>query len=373
MSSTRARWAGIAAITAVCAVAGGGVAVADEATGSISGLVWNDRDADGAVGEGDGVLWDAYVEVHRPNGDWVTWQRASYDGTYTISGLPEGDYLVTGGKYGFASTTRSVQRVVVTSEGVSGVDFGARGGQITGRIWHDVNEDGVRQDDEPGLVDALTYVASLHSQESWRQEADGTYVVYDLEAGSHVFSTPSRSTLARSPKGAGDDPERDSDFERTGVSETVEFRVVGDQVLPVGGPVVLDVGYYVGVTHGALTFTADRDTTDLEVGDTVVLTATAAYTGNAIDTYGVSIDLPQGLTEVSVTQDGWLRETYGGDPHIFLRRSWDALEPVTSTFTITARVTAPITSGLVTGKLNNSSYLADWDLIRASLPVSATS
>ncbi|ATE55711.1 hypothetical protein [Actinosynnema pretiosum] len=58
---------------------------------------------------------------------------------------------------------------------------------------------------------------------------------------------------------------------------------------------------------------------------------------------------------------------------IFLRRSWGRLAPVTSAFTITARVTAPITSGQVTGELNNSSYLVDGESARASPPVPATS
>ncbi|ATE55712.1 hypothetical protein [Actinosynnema pretiosum] len=41
---------------------------------------------------------------------------------------------------------------------------------------------GVRQDDEPGLVDRMACVASRYLGESWRQGADGTYVVHNLQA-----------------------------------------------------------------------------------------------------------------------------------------------------------------------------------------------
>ncbi|GAA2689455.1 MULTISPECIES: hypothetical protein [Actinosynnema] len=131
----------------------------------------------------------------------------------------------------------------MTAAGVTGVDFGMRGGRVTGRVWDGANADGVRQDDEAGLVDPIARVGVEGHYARWTQEADGTYVVDDIPAGYHGFYSQDAAinqvALAHSPGGVGDDPTRDSDFDRHGGGPVLGFAVVGDEVVAVDGPVTL--------------------------------------------------------------------------------------------------------------------------------------
>jgi hypothetical protein len=103
---------------------------------------------------------------------------------------------------GEASLPRTVQFGVekgVSIGFVARLDIGAPidGGTIAGRVWHDVNEDGVMDEGEPGLPGAGIYLRTFSDQEDttatrevWfaQTDHDGRYAFDRLRAGAYVVS-----------------------------------------------------------------------------------------------------------------------------------------------------------------------------------------
>ena len=135
------------------AVAGLGLAAvpatAQEATGSVVGRVWFDRDGDRQQDAGEPGTRGP-VDLHR-DGTLVGTFRADADGRYSMTGLAPGDYRVTntaGADYA-ATTPREVD--VSVGATAARVDFGMRGGRVAGLVWFDRSGDGLRQDGEDAM------------------------------------------------------------------------------------------------------------------------------------------------------------------------------------------------------------------------------
>ncbi len=130
---------------------------------SISGVLWFDNDADGAIGPAEGFIPGVDVNLYDDQGTLVATVTTGPDGSYTFPGLAPGDYTVE-----VDETTLPPDLVqtfdldglldgqtVVTvglSETVEDVNFGYQEpATVTGVIFDDLNADGIQDPGEPGL------------------------------------------------------------------------------------------------------------------------------------------------------------------------------------------------------------------------------
>jgi len=131
--------------------------------GSISGTVFNDSNENGKFGPGENGLSGWEVELYKvANNEFVASYITGSDGRYIFNDLPVGTYTVDqkmqnawietapSTSYGHSITLNQTTQAF-------GRDFGViKYASISGYLWHDLNGDGIWQDDagvdtEPGL------------------------------------------------------------------------------------------------------------------------------------------------------------------------------------------------------------------------------
>lgn len=131
--------------------------------GSISGVVYFDKDASGTRGTNEGGLSGVIVQARDAATGGQTFQASTQtlaDGSYGFTGLTAGSYtvaiLVT---TPFTPTTETPVTITVAADPVSGVHFGATIVQtLTGTEFNDVNSDGAKGLNEPGFSGWLVQV-----------------------------------------------------------------------------------------------------------------------------------------------------------------------------------------------------------------------
>jgi protocatechuate 3,4-dioxygenase beta subunit len=147
---------------------------------SISGTIWNDANADGTLdGAEAGRYAGVTVVLRDADGNLVATTTTDATGTYTFDGLPDGTYSVdvtdaanvlnglwhslgTAGDGTAVGTPAGESQSDPYSITVAGgadatVDFGyyGAGAGIGDFVWHDVNQNGIQDPDEPGIPGVL--------------------------------------------------------------------------------------------------------------------------------------------------------------------------------------------------------------------------
>ncbi|MBX3420035.1 MAG: hypothetical protein KF752_00625 [Pirellulaceae bacterium] len=132
----------------------------------ITGTIYDDVDANGIKSAPDNTLggWTAFVDIDQngvlnnlPDGSSEPFAVANAGGDYKINmvGRPSGIYrvaeVVQPGWIPTAPTSRDV--MFTAGQSVDKIDFfNFAGGTIEGTIWNDLNQDGIRDITDPGLV-----------------------------------------------------------------------------------------------------------------------------------------------------------------------------------------------------------------------------
>ena len=171
------------------------------AAAAVSGTVYRDADNDGVRDAGEAGLAGArvYADANN-NGRHDSGERSVTSdaaGRYTLSGLAAGTYTVRFvAPANTAPTAPASGRHVVTlgaGQAVSGRDFGAvPAGKISGRIFNDVNANGVRDANEGGASGFRVYLDADRDgrfdagEASHVVGAGGTYSFAGLRPGLHV-------------------------------------------------------------------------------------------------------------------------------------------------------------------------------------------
>ncbi|MCP2163263.1 SdrD B-like domain-containing protein [Goodfellowiella coeruleoviolacea] len=297
-------------LAAVAAVGGslfppGTAAARADELGGISGRVWLDRDGNGVFDDTDAlfpVIED--IRISRADGTWSGSVELSH-GVFAVADLAPGRYVVDGAVPAYASTTPSQVSVLVPPGGVAEVEFGIRGGTISGVVWLDENEDGVRQDAEPLGVPGRTMRMSAYDTVTTFHVTDvdgqGRFLFQDLPATEYILDT----FLAVQPEfgptrpfvGA---PERDSDLDwNLGDGRRVAIEVREDGYATTATNI--DAGFVRNrrdLVAEELTATPDGD---LAVGQPVVLRAVVGNRGNTTARMQGQVRLPAGLRIVAAT------------------------------------------------------------------------
>lgn len=338
---TRLR-SGLVALAAGVVVAGpllgATSAWADTSTGSVSGLVWFDRNSDHQRDNGEPVYGGSTITITNLNDGSVTTAKTDeVTGTYRVDGLAHGFYAVEGAQTGYASTTAPTTIVGVIPGHLATADFGVRGGTITGNTWNDANGDGIRQAGEPALAGVQMYAynsAAAHAAEG-TSDASGNYRIQDLPEGSY------RLSLWRQVSGYG--------LTASG-GDSVLDPVTGNDSSPVqvtAGETVgpLDAGFVAAKVDTAIT--GITVPSQAKVGDQVSVTVDVANLSNVTELLDATVHLPDGLTPVSATATDGLSTFVSGETVYLGSETSNVAAGTTVELVVQANVTAPLSDALV--------------------------
>ncbi len=183
-------------------VSTGDVGYQPVATGDITGFVFRDFNGNGIVDGPDNGLQNVDISV-------IDFGGATYNtttdavGNYTVVGLAVGDATVTytAPSAGFIlSTGNDIQTIEVTGGLVSASDVGydPETGDISGRVFSDVDGNGSEDGDDVGLPSAqITITDSLGVVQVANTDANGDFFVAGVAQGfaTVVWTTPDGYSL----------------------------------------------------------------------------------------------------------------------------------------------------------------------------------
>ena len=175
-----------------------------EEAGSIEGSKWNDLDQDGVKDEGESGLegWTIYLDENQ-NGELdeeEPFRVTDAEGNYAFSFLEPGDYSVAevlqpGWTQTFPDDTHDV--ILGESETISNLNFGnylSDPATISGVKWHDLNQDGVKDESEPTLEDWTIYLDTNNNGQldegevSTVTDVNGNYSFNNLEPDVYIVA-----------------------------------------------------------------------------------------------------------------------------------------------------------------------------------------
>ncbi len=177
-------------------------------TGRIGDRIWEDRDGDGIQDAGEPGIGGVTVELRddtcTPGSDCVT-VTTDADGGYVFESVAAGDYTVAvtapagteptadpdGGLDDIAAVT------LTNGDEVLDQDFGYRFmGRIGGRIWEDIDGDGIQDAGEPGVANHPVELRDSSCTpdnlcETTRTDSDGNYLFDAVVDGDYtVYTNP---------------------------------------------------------------------------------------------------------------------------------------------------------------------------------------
>ncbi|KRG84341.1 hypothetical protein ABB34_09450 [Stenotrophomonas daejeonensis] len=208
----------------------------------ITGKVWLDRDNDGVVDPDETGIGGVRVELEGTAIDGTTislWTTTEPDGSYSFIELPPGTYTVTepnqppgtldgktveGSTGGMPSQTGDTPSKIETiTVGVNEIstenNFGEiPAGSISGYVYNDSNDDGIKQGDEGGYAGVTVVLSGTDDlgnpvNATVTTNPDGSYEFPNLRPGTYVVTEPDQptetlngKTTAGSTGGTGSNP-----------------------------------------------------------------------------------------------------------------------------------------------------------------------
>ncbi len=115
-------------------------------TTSLRGSVWIDRNANGSIDTGEAGLGGVILTLLDSTGSSVSTTVTKPDGFYAFTNLAPGTYSVSEAQppaYG-SSTPNILSALSIPPVGLSGVNFGETTASVTGFVYVDANNDGVK-------------------------------------------------------------------------------------------------------------------------------------------------------------------------------------------------------------------------------------
>lgn len=218
-------------------------------SGSISGRVYYDDDADAKLGASELYCRDVKVELLNAAGDTVAAASTAEDGSYAFEGVAPGRYRVRftakEADSGFSATERSMAkggvqqsddsvsttRVLTLSGGdtLSEVNAGVvRRGTLTGSVWIDRNGDCVRQAEEELLSGVEVHLmdgAGRFITESTTTDENGRFAFARVAPGSYKLRVDAPEGYVFS--GAAQDSVLPLESTRDGRGYSASFTMLG--------------------------------------------------------------------------------------------------------------------------------------------------
>ncbi|MGI9601166.1 MAG: SdrD B-like domain-containing protein [Acidimicrobiales bacterium] len=266
----------------------------------ISGTTWVDTDRDGVIDpEETNELAGVTVTLLDADGNVVATTETDANGAYEFPPVAAGEYTVVQGQPSqYASSTPNELTVTVVDDDVPGNNFGEHGSTVAGRVWDDLDGDGVDDANEPGVAEVTVNLLDADGNvvATTTTGPDGSYRFDDVLPGDYEveFERPDGKVL--SPQDAGDDGvDSDPDIVTGRVPVSVS---VGEDVTDI------DAGMPDAENDLAIELTVDDP--NPSIGDELVYTIAVTNTGNGpVDGVVVNQVLPPNTTFVSATGEGW--------------------------------------------------------------------
>ena len=210
--------------------------------GSIGGVIFEDKNNNGLMDSNEvglsGILVLLYDDVGTGTQETVSDSNGNYlfedvfPGEHTVGAVSPGDEynfspVVDGGNqlspYGTMSNMGLSQPFTLT-EGdlIDDIDGGLyQASTIKGIVWHDLNANGIREVDEPGIEGATVTISNGNGEEfSGTTDIFGQYAVTDLKPGTYSSTFLPSGDFFLSPVNVGSSEMIDSDFMTDGLSST---------------------------------------------------------------------------------------------------------------------------------------------------------
>ncbi len=296
-----------------------GVSVVDfgETAGSLSGVVYFDRDANGVFSAGDSGLAGVIVDLNGTdvNGNALALSTTTAaDGTYVFTDLPAGDYQVTETQpadyLDGADTVGSSGGSLVNPDAIGSItlppaadgiqyNFGENGLSLSGSVFVDTDKDGTLNETGTGIggVTLQLVDSNGHVVGSTTTAPDGTYTFRNLLAGGYTLVETQPAAYGSSTVNSvpvtlaiGNTPPSVDFGETTGSVSGVVYHdlnndgAIDSNDLLIGGAQITLTG--VDVNGGAVTLT----TTTLPDGS-------YTFTGLLAGTYQLSETQPSGFSD----------------------------------------------------------------------------
>lgn len=186
-------------------------------TRSVTDTFWLDEDEDGIFDPSERPIGGVTVNLVDDLGNVVGTATSGFDGTFTFSGVPDGDYTIVvtdnGGELAGRQRTTSFaaageRAITVAGASFTGESFGySQPGLIGDRIWSDTDGDGVQDPGEAGLggitvqlvgpgADGLLFTGDDVVLGTTTTDSSGSYEFANLPPGSYGVNVPAQAALA---------------------------------------------------------------------------------------------------------------------------------------------------------------------------------
>ena len=186
---------------------------------SVSGVAFDDANGNGSRDAGEAAVAGRTVFLDSNNNGspdaTEARQVTDQNGAFFLGGLAAGTYRVRQVLPAGYAATSPVGGVYVATlaagQNAGGLNFGTRAlpGSISGTKWNDINGDGVRQQNEPGIAGWQIYLDSngdgqFQAGESSRlTAADGSYSFTNLTPGLYAVAEEQRAGWVQTSPGGG--------------------------------------------------------------------------------------------------------------------------------------------------------------------------
>ena len=160
---------------------------------SVTGVVYLDKNGDGAQNPGEPGVGGVLVTLLDPAGHAYATSTTKSDGSYQFANLPAGAYTVVFDRPNADGSHTPVSRPVALSAGaafVQSLDIDQATASLTGVVFADGNNDGVRSPGEPGIGGVALTLTGVDDSgnvvaRTLTTAADGSYAFTGLPAGTY--------------------------------------------------------------------------------------------------------------------------------------------------------------------------------------------
>ncbi len=165
-------------------------------TGSVSGVVFIDANANQARDAGESGLGGVTLTLKDSNGATVATTTTAADGTYSFNNLTPGNYqLVETQPTGYGSSTPNTLNGAVPAGVVPNQNFGETTSSLAGKVFRDDNNDGTQNGTEPGIGSATLNLTGTDANsqavtKTTTTAADGSFSFTGLLQGTYTISEP---------------------------------------------------------------------------------------------------------------------------------------------------------------------------------------
>jgi protocatechuate 3,4-dioxygenase beta subunit len=290
----------------------------------LSGTVFDDLDNDGIQDPGEAGIPGTTITIEDSNGDSIT--LVTDDSGFYETQVAPGNYTITETQpsaYGVSTTPNVRSNVAVPQQGLTNQNFGDTRPSISGTVYTDSDNDGVRDAGEPAIPGATVTLTS--------ETGDPVVLVTD-ENGYYNFSNlqPGTYTVTETqPAGYSDGKDKEGSLGgSTAVNDVISGIRLSESLISVNnnfgerGPATIsgsvyadsnDNGLFAGTESGIAGVTVTLTGTDengLEVSKTTFTNDSGAYsfTGLVPGTYKVTESQPSAYLDGKDTAG-----TTGGD------------------------------------------------------------